>query len=950
MSNQPPSSAQEIAAPGIERLGRLYLTMRLLTQAISSAKTRQDLLEQVCQGLTSQDQFCLAWVGWRDPDTEQLLPIAQAGDHDGYLQAIRVYCDDRLEAQGPAGRAFRLGKPQVHNDVPSDPALSPWRQPIAQRGFLSMAALPVRLQQRVVGTLTVYAHGQNQFEQAELELLSCVAEDLSAALDNLEGEQERQAAQAKLRHELEFSDAVLNSLPGLLYLIDQSGQFLRWNRNLEAVSGYSEAEIGRMNPLDFVLEEERQLLSQRIQEVFLTGRAEVEATLLCKDGSQIAYHFTGSRTLIDGQACLLGVGLDISESKRVQAEKAASQERNRLVASLSSDAIWDFEPASGSITWNDGFSKLTGFGFPETAATLASWVGLFHPEERESVVGQLEQALASSQHTWSTEQRILCRDGAYAWVLHRAYMLRDCQGRCVRLLGSLTDLTLQKKAQERIVEQAALIDQAKDAIIVHDLEHRVISWSKGATRVFGWSEEEVIGRDLLEVLQDDPEVFRAASLATLEKESWRGEVVKKNKAGEPLTIESRWSLVRNSQGHPKAVLTLGTDITERKKIEAQFLRAQRLESIGTLAGGVAHDLNNILTPILMSAGLLKMDEVDEAKIQGLSLIESCAQRGAEMVNQVLTFARGVESKQLPIQIQELIGEAVKIVTDTFPKNIELQVDCPQDLWAVSGDATQLQQVILNLCVNARDAMPQGGRLTLACSNEVLDDQYSALASDSPAGPYVCIKLEDTGTGMASEVMEKIFDPFFTTKDIGKGTGLGLSTSLAIVRSHFGLLRCYSEPGAGTRFEIYLPAREVSCCTREAVVQELPRGHGELILVVDDEHSVRRVTGQTLEAFGYRVVLAEDGAEALALYVNQREEIALVLTDMMMPILDGASTIRALRRINPSLPIIAASVLSSLGDMIRVSSAGVEYFLSKPFSAHQLLTTLRKALPLPVPTS
>jgi PAS domain S-box-containing protein len=932
MSHQRPISAQENPAPGEWQ----YFSTRLLSRAISGATCREDLFEQVCQALLSQPQFCLAWIGWRDPNTEQLVPVAQAGDHDGYLQAIRFFCDNRLEGQGPAGRAFRLGRPQVHNQLLSDPALP---------GFLSMVALPIRHEQEIVGTLTVYARRENQFQQGEIEMLTGAAEDLSLALDNLAREQMRQSAQAKLRHELDFSDALLSSLPGLLYLIDQSGRFLRWNRNLESVTGYSTLEIGQMNPLDFVPEDERELLSLRIQEVFVIGRAEVEATLLCKDGTRYPYHFTGSRTLMDGQPCLLGVGLDISESKHVQEERAASQERYRLLASLSNDAIWDFEPGTGTICWNDGFQKLTGFCAHEKAADLATWVRMFHPEERESVFGQLQLALESSQQRWSQEHRIQCRDGGYAWVLHRAYLIRDPEGRCVRLLGSLTDLTLQKKAQERIVEQAALIDQARDAIIVHDLDHKVISWSKGATRVFGWSEDEVIGRSLLEVLQDDPAVFRSASVTTMEQESWRGEIVKKSKSGDPLVVDSRWSLVRNSQGQPKAVLTLGTDITERKKIEAQFLRAQRMESIGTLAGGVAHDLNNILTPILMSAALMRTNEVDEDKLEGLSLIECCAQRGADMVKQVLAFARGVEGKQLSIQIQDLIGGALKIVKETFPKNILVEVDIPKDLWAVLGDATQLQQVLLNLCVNSRDAMPNGGRLTLACSNEMLDEHYAALAFDSQPGPYVCIRLEDTGTGMNPELMEKIYDPFFTTKDIGKGTGLGLSTSLAIVKSHSGFLRCYSEPGAGTRFEIYLPGHEVTFCSQQAgTAQELPRGHGELILMVDDEPAIRQITSRILLAFGYRVLLAEDGAEALALYADRRKEIALVLTDMMMPILDGASTIRALRRMSPSLPIIASSGLSAHGEAVRVVNAGVEHFLPKPYSAHLLLTTLRKALP------
>jgi CheY-like chemotaxis protein len=263
---------------------------------------------------------------------------------------------------------------------------------------------------------------------------------------------------------------------------------------------------------------------------------------------------------------------------------------------------------------------------------------------------------------------------------------------------------------------------------------------------------------------------------------------------------------------------------------------------------------------------------------------------------------------------------------------------------IVGDPTQLHQVLVNLCLNARDAMPNGGTLSLHAENVELDAQYAGLNPEASPGPHIFLQVEDNGVGMAPEILEKIFDPFFTTKEVGKGTGLGLSTSAAIVKSHGGFIHAYSEPGKGSKFKIYLPAKIGPPSETTAVqMAELPRGNGELILVIDDEASARQITSQTLEAFGYRVVVASDGADALAIYANQRNEIAVVLTDMMMPVMDGAATIRVLRRMNPELPIIAASGLSANGYVARATSLGVKHFLPKPFTAEALLKVLREIL-------
>jgi nitrogen-specific signal transduction histidine kinase len=387
------------------------------------------------------------------------------------------------------------------------------------------------------------------------------------------------------------------------------------------------------------------------------------------------------------------------------------------------------------------------------------------------------------------------------------------------------------------------------------------------------------------------------------------------------------------------------DLTERKKLEQQFLRAQRMESIGTLAGGVAHDINNILTPILLSIDLLKTMTENPKSLKILNTIEVSANRGAGIVRQVLSFARGAEGQKTEIQPKRLFRELENIIKDTFPKNIQLRISILNGIWTFPGDPTQLQQILLNLCVNARDAMPDGGTLTISVENCVMDEQYSATNIQTKPGRYVNISVTDSGTGIPQNIIDKIFDPFFTTKEPNKGTGLGLSTVVAIVKTHDGIVNVYSEPGKGTTFKVFLPATGTFSEEEQKLTQQfvLPRGNGETILVIDDETAILTVACQTLEAFGYRVLTAQDGAEAVDIYAERKNEIAVVLTDMMMPIMDGPSLIRRLLRINPAIKIIRASGISSNDSENRFPEDRVRHFLTKPYTAETLLQAIRAIL-------
>ncbi len=504
-----------------------------------------------------------------------------------------------------------------------------------------------------------------------------------------------------------------------------------------------------------------------------------------------------------------------------------------------------------------------------------------------------------------------------------------------------TELNERKRAEEKIRQQAALLDIATDAILVRDLNNQILFWNKGAERLYGWLAEEALGKNAFELLyRDSSKPAEAQKTVSLVGE-WYGELHKVTKSGKEVTVESRWTLVRDQETKPKSILTVDTDITEKKQLEAQFLRAQRLESIGTLAGGIAHDLNNILAPILMSAQLLQMKIPDERNQRLLKTLESNAKRGAALVKQVLSFARGAEGKRTILQVRHLISEIKNIVKETFPKSIDFHTDIVRDLWSVSGDATQLHQMLMNLVVNARDAMPDGGTLTIQAENLFVDENYARMYLDASVGAYIVLSVADTGTGISPEIVGKIFEPFFTTKELGKGTGLGLATVIGIVKGHRGFVNVSSEVGKGTQFKVYLPAVE-GIETQQPDI-ELPMGNGELVLMVDDEAAICETTKTSLETYAYKVLTASGGIEAIALYAQHKNEISVVMMDMMMPVMDGPTTTRMLQKINPAVKIIAVSGLSSSDKVSLAMGVGVKAFVSKPYTAQELLKTINEVL-------
>jgi two-component system, cell cycle sensor histidine kinase and response regulator CckA len=528
-------------------------------------------------------------------------------------------------------------------------------------------------------------------------------------------------------------------------------------------------------------------------------------------------------------------------------------------------------------------------------------------------------------------------------------------GRTAVLVMSM-DRTGEHHAEQRAREQAAMLNMASDAIVIYDLDHRVVYWNLGAERLYGWTAEEACGSRVDELFYGDTGQFVNAYLAMLKTGNWSGEMTQKRKDGVEVHVSSRWNLVCDEHGRARRVLVINTDITEARSLQKQFHRAQRLEAIGTLASGIAHDLNNILSPILMAAGLLRTETDSPSAERMLNIIESSADRGAGIVKQVLTFARGADGERVLLQPKHLIGELGKIMAQTFPKNIDVVTNFPPDLWPVVGDATQLHQVLLNLCVNARDAIiaqkPNSDGvesqrvITLAAENTTVDEHFASMNPGAIFGPHVVLRVSDTGAGMTPEVMDRIFDPFFTTKEPGQGTGLGLATVLGIVKSHRGFLTVQSDVGKGTAFKVFLPAETSSDAqAREAAtpVSPPPRGNGELILVVDDEPPIREALVKTLESYNYRCFTAEDGSDALALYFARRGEIDVVLTDLAMAQMDGVKLVRSLRRIDPYVRVAVSSGHIQQEVAKELETLGVNVLIEKPYNADQLLRALKNVL-------
>ncbi|MGF2035805.1 MAG: PAS domain S-box protein [Nostoc sp. CmiVER01] len=709
-----------------------------------------------------------------------------------------------------------------------------------------------------------------------------------------------------------------------------------WGRSCQYLLEHPESWIETVHPDD------RERTSKAAKQQLSGESASIEYRILRPDGS-VRWIWDRSFTVYNDQGKVQyygGIAEDITERKLAEESLQESEARLSLALEAGQMGIWDRDLIANTSVWSANMGPLYGLPSATLCPTIEDYLNLIHPEDRELVAASIPRMIEEGRAT--TDYRVVWPDGSLHWLNCKAQVYYNEIGEMIRMIGTNKDITERKLAQQKIFEQAALLDIATDAILVRDFQFQILFWNKGAERMYGWLSSEVMGKNLREILYPaaiQPQL-QVPLKSVIESGSWQGELHKVTKSGKEIVVESRWTLMRDSEGEPKSILTVDTDITEKKQLQEQFFRTQRLESLGTLAGGITHDLNNILTPILAAAQLLQGTFLQDEDLSGqlLALIETNAKRGAALVKQILSFARGYKGEATIIQVESLILEIVQIVKQTFPKSIEIYTVIPEDIWAVTGEATQLHQVLMNLVVNARDALPDGGNIKISAENKFIDEAYTRMNLDAKVGHYIVISVADNGIGIPPDILDRIFEPFFTTKDVNAGTGLGLSTVLGIIRSHDGFIKVSTSVGRGSKFDLFLPAVQA---TQAFSIEEMDllSGERELILVVDDEAQIREIATIILEKHNYKILAASNGIEAIALYAQYKHQINAVLIDIMMPEMDGITAIRTLQKMNNQVQIIVCSGLNSMEFLAQAADVSVQAVLSKPYTTRELLQTL-----------
>ena len=638
--------------------------------------------------------------------------------------------------------------------------------------------------------------------------------------------------------------------------------------------------------------------------------------------------------------------LDITRRHRMIEDLAASEGRFRAVARATADVIWDWDLRDDTVWWSDGFQTTFGYQPDEIGATSLSWTDRIHPEDRDRVVHGIHAVIDQRGEYWEDEYRFLHQDGRVRTVSDRGFLILDAAGQPIRFVGGMRDTTEKREALQRLEQQAALLDEAQDAIMVRDLDNRVTFWNRGAERIYGWSREEAMGGAVEDMLYAEPTEFRAATAKVIADGRWIGRLVQKRRDGSKLTVAARWSLVRDRHGKPHSILASNTDITERLALEDQLRQSQRLEAVGQLTGGIAHDFNNLLTVILGNAELLLEGLAGQPDLLPLAQLTSqAARRGAELTHRLLAFSRRQALAPRPVAANPLIEEMMPLLRRALPATIDIRLALAPVLPECLADPGQLEAALLNLALNARDAMPDGGRLTIETAPAALDTEEAAEQAGVEAGRYTMLAVSDTGTGMPRDVIDRVFDPFFTTKEKGKGTGLGLSMVYGFVKQSGGHIRIYSELGHGTTVKIYMPcALHTARATATAPIDAGPgQSGGETILMVEDDPLVREHVEAQLRQMGYRVISVGDPVSALEM-VRTRPDIELLFTDVIMPGgMNGRELAEAANSIRPELKVLYTSGYAENAIVHHGRLDPGVHLLSKPYQRADLKRMVHRVL-------
>jgi len=647
---------------------------------------------------------------------------------------------------------------------------------------------------------------------------------------------------------------------------------------------------------------------------------------------------------------IAGFLIDITDRKLVEEELRKSEHRLELALKCADLGLWDHNLRTGETNINRRRAEMVGYSPEELEPLISSWVRLVHPDDWGRVWEAYNVHLEGRAPVYESEHRLRHKLGHYIWILARGKIVEwDKDGKPARMVGTSLEITDRKRAEEAIRESEekyrSLFADSIDGMCITDSDGTLIDANVSFLRLLGYDRDEMVGQSIVNMHVLDSENWNLCKSRLDEAGSVRDCLLRlRKKSGTESDCLITATVRRAADGSILGYRGIFRDVTKQKTLEKQLAQAQKMEAVGTLSGGIAHDFNNILTIIQGFTELLLAEKSeDDRKGTDLWKIWQAARNGADLVQRILTFSRKREINPIPFNLNHEIEQVEMLLSRTIPKMIEIELLLSEGLDRVNGDPTEVEHILMNLAVNAKDAMPEGGKLTIETKNVTIDQEYCSMHPGAKPGSYALLSVSDTGHGMDKETLNHIFEPFYTTKGVGQGTGLGLATVYGVVKQHDGYITCDSEPGVGTTFKVYLPVTKAERESQSSIGKlVLPRGT-ETVLLVDDEEMIRHLGRDILEPYGYTVLTACNGKEALNIYEEEINRISLVILDLLMPEMGGKQCFKELLRIDPQVKVLISTGYTSPGTPRQVLDLGAMGSIRKPYDIRQMLQAVRDAL-------
>jgi len=846
------------------------------------------------------------------------------------------------------------GKPLVVSDARTEPDLF-------QRGsrVCAYAGVPLTTDEgHVLGALCALDDAPHEWTDKDVAILTALASGVMSEIHRRTAERAAHDTQLRLVAERTLAHAVQQQMPvGVMVAEVPSGRLVSVNAQMTAIFRTSfKPAVDLKNYHELVGfhkdDSPYTALDWPLAQTVITREpvGSQEIRIQRGDGTDGFIRMSSAPVVDDAGKVVAAVAIMVDVTDQRIAERAvrSTDERLRFVARATTDVIWDWDIKTNALVWNDSVETVFGHKQNEIYPEIQWWYDHLHPEDRERVVGGIHGVLDHGGTSWSDQYRYRRADGTYLNVMGRGYIARDNAGTALRMIGAMTDVTERSRSEAAIRFQAQLLNAVQQAVVATDPEGIVIYWNKFAELLYGWTAEEAVGQAIEELTpspflrEHGPEMFVRGAVG----EAWTGESLVQGKSGKAFPALLTNSPVRDEMGRVLGFVRVSIDLTERRNLEEQFRQSQKMDAVGRLAGGIAHDFNNLLTVIRLNTEII-MEGLDptDPRSEDVKQIRSAAERASTLTRQLLAFSRKQILQPRVLDMNSVVGNVEPMLRRLIGDDITIASNCGARGYVVA-DPGQLEQVLVNLVVNARDAMPQGGRITIETRNVELDEHYTSEHAPVVPGRYVMLAVGDTGVGMSRDTREHAFDPFFTTKEAGKGTGLGLATVYGIVKQSGGYVWIYSEPGHGTTLKVYFPevsaAAAFTTTEARAASKEAKRG-SETILLVEDEDAVRGLTSRILEKQGYRVIAAQHGREAMEIASSEEGHIDLVLTDVVMPGMNGRGLVERLSGIRPGIKSLYMSGYTDDDIIRRGFIEPSKSFLQKPFTSDGLLQTVRIVL-------